>query len=283
MIYTKVQYCCKKQIDYIQNSVKPILDFLTELCELGLSYSSLNTARGALSALGISVDKYPIGQHPLIILFMKGVLNIRPSRPSYQSTWDVNHVLLYLRKLSPVKYLSLKDFTLKLTFLIALTNAVRSQSTHLMSVNSVHVIDELVKQGRPGYMEPTINIKAYPPDRRICAYTVYKGYMFRTKTLRKNHSKVLISYVKPYLLVTRDTISMWIKTVLARAKINTYIYKAHSVRSASVSKAKENLMPVSKILSKAGWSNSKTSARFYDKKIEKDEDSFTYHVLKNTK
>ena len=152
-----------------------------------------------------------------------------------------------------------------------------------MSVNSVHVIDELVKQGRPGYMEPTINIKAYPPDRRICAYTVYKGYMFRTKTLRKNHSKFLISYVKPYLPVTRDTISRWTKTVLARAKINTSISKAHSVRSASVSKAKENLMSVSKILSKAGWSNSKTSARFYDKKIEKDEDSFTYHVLKNTK
>lgn len=122
---------------------------------------------------------------------MKGVLNIRPSRPRYQSTWHVNHVLLYLRKLSPVKYLSLKDLTLKLTFLIALTNAARSQSTHLMSVNSVHVIDELVKESRPGYMEPTINTKAYPPDRRICAYTVNKEYMYRTKTLRKNHSSFL--------------------------------------------------------------------------------------------
>jgi hypothetical protein len=70
--------------------------FLTELCELGLSYSSLNTARGALSALGISVDKYPIGQHPLIILFMKGVLNIRPSRPSYQSTWDMYTIYTHL-------------------------------------------------------------------------------------------------------------------------------------------------------------------------------------------
>ena len=129
-------------------------------------------------------------------------------------------------------------------------------------------------------MEPTINNKAYPPDRRICVYTVYTEYMVRTKTLRTNHSKLLLSYVKPYLPVTRDTISRWIKTVLARAKIKTSIYKAHSVIPASVSKAQENLMPVSKILSKAGWSNSKTFARFYEKKIEKDEDSFTYHVLK---
>lgn len=150
---------------------------------------------------------------------MKGAFNIRPSRPRYHSTWDVNQVLLYLRKISPVKYLSLKDLTLKLTFLIALTNAARSQSIHLMSVNSVHKL----KGERIFVIEPTINIKAYPPDRRICVYTVYKEYMNRTKTLRKNHSKLLLSYVKPYLPVTRDTISRWIKTVLARAKINTAV------------------------------------------------------------
>ena len=226
----------------------------------------------------------------MVIRFMKGVFNIRPSRPRYQSTWDVNQVLTYLRKLSPVKELSLKDLTLKLTFLIALTNAARSQSVHLINVNNVHklkgeyvfVIDELVKQSRPGYKEPTINIKGYPPDRRICVFTVYKEYMFRTRTLRKDHSKLLLSYVKPYQPVTRDTISRWIKTVLARAKINTSIYKAHSIRSASVSKAKENLMPISKILSKAGWSNVKTFARYYDKKIEKDEKSFSYQVLTTT-
>ena len=106
--------------------------------------------------------------------------------------------------------------------------------------------------------------------------------MFRTRTLRKDHSKLLLSYVKPYQPVTRDTVSRLIKTVLARAKINTSIYKAHSIRSDSVSKAKENLVPILKILSKAGWSNVKTFARYYDKNIEKDEKYFSYQVLATT-
>ena len=104
---------------------------------------------------------------------MKGVFKIRPAIPRYAKTWDVGNVFDYLRKLSPVKYLTLKNLTLKLTMLIAITNAARTQSIHLMNVKNVYkiksefiyVLSELVKQSRPGYKEPSVNIKAYPPDR----------------------------------------------------------------------------------------------------------------------
>ena len=87
-----------------------------------------------------------------------------------------NKVLSYLRKLSPVKYITLKDLTLKLCILIALTCATRTQSIILLSVNNVHKlssefvieIDGLLKQSRPGYRNPHIHLKAYPPDRRLC-------------------------------------------------------------------------------------------------------------------
>lgn len=265
------------------------MEFLTELFQQGLGYSSLNIARGALSSLGLTIEGIPVGRHSLVIRYMKGVFNIRPSLPRYQKTWDVGKVLDYLRKLSPVKYLSLKDLTLKLTMLIAITNAARSQSIHLMNTKNVYklkgefifVLSELVKQSRPGYKEPTVNIKAFPPDRRICIYTVYKEYMLRTKLFREkqSHGKLLLSYVKPHSPVSRDTVSRWIKTVMTRAGIDTSIYKSHSVRSASTSKAKTNFVPISNILKKAGWSNSKTFAKFYDRKIEKD--SYSDMVLKN--
>ena len=70
----------------------------------------------------------------------------------------------------------------------------------------------------------------------LCVYIVYIEYMLRTKTRRKNHSNLLLSYIKSYQPITRDTVSRWIKTILARAKIDTSIYKAQSVRSASVFK-----------------------------------------------
>lgn len=65
----------------------------------------------------------------------------------------------------------------------------------------------------------------------------------------------------------KNTISRWIKTFLHRSGIDTNIYGAHSVRSASTSKAKLKAVPIEDIMKKAGWSNEKTFSKFYDKKI----------------
>jgi hypothetical protein len=68
---------------------------------------------------------------------MKGVYNLRPSEPKYCKTWDVSNVLGYLRKLSPIKFISLKDLTLKLVTLIAIITASRVQSLHLLTLNGL--------------------------------------------------------------------------------------------------------------------------------------------------
>lgn len=186
-----IQYCNKRKISFLQPDLDDALQFLTDLFETGLSYSSLNTARGALSSLGIKIEDYAIGKHPLVIRFLRGVYNLRPTLPRYTHTWDVEKVLSVLRKLSPVKHLSLKDLTLKLCMLIALTNAARIQSLHLLSVNSVQKFSSefvfhfegLLKQCRPGYKSPVLSVKSYPPDRRLCAYTVLKEYLARKQNI----------------------------------------------------------------------------------------------------
>ena len=55
----------------------------------------------------------------------------------YTAIWDVQPVLKYLRKLSPVKHLKLKDLTMKLAMLVALTNAARVQSLHFLTVENI--------------------------------------------------------------------------------------------------------------------------------------------------
>lgn len=272
-------YCNQRKIDPFQTNLEHVIEFFTSLFENGLGYSSINSARSALSALGLKFDTILVGQHPLVIRYLKGVFNLRPTRPKYSCVWDVQIVLNYLCKLSPVKLISRKELTLKLTMLLALTNATRVQSLHLISVNSViklksefvFVVDGLLKQSRPGYKEPVISCKCYPPDRRLCIFTVLKEYLFRTKDLRsQGDNKLLISYVKPFKPVSKDTISRWIKVVMTRSGINTDIFGSHSVRAASVSKAKLNKVPLNEILSKAGWSNARTFAKYYDKDIVKD-------------
>ncbi|CAG2230792.1 unnamed protein product [Mytilus edulis] len=122
----------------------------------------------------------------------------------------------------------------------------------------------LLKQSRPWYRNPQVHLKAYLPDRRLCVYTVLKEYLYRTKQLRQKNSKLLISYVKPHEDVIKDTIARWVKTVLRRSGIDTKIYGAHSMRSATTSPAKFKAVPIQEILDKAGWTNERTFSKFYN-------------------
>ena len=119
--------------------------------------TSLNTARRALSSLGLNFDGFKVGSHPLVIRYMKWIFVPKPPKPRYTVIWDVNHILCYLRKLSPVCHLSFKDLTLKLTMLMALTQAARAQTLQFFSVKSykklksefVFELSDSLKQNRP--------------------------------------------------------------------------------------------------------------------------------------
>ena len=65
-----------------------MLKFLTLLYELGLGYSSLNTARSALSSLDCG-STCSVGNHPFICRFMRGVYISRPTKSHYTTAWDV--------------------------------------------------------------------------------------------------------------------------------------------------------------------------------------------------
>ena len=59
---------------------------------------------------------------------------------------------------------------------------------------------------------------------------------------------------------TADTLARWIKSVLRSSSIDTSVFKAHSVRSASSSHAYASGVPVTHpILRPADWTNEKRS------------------------
>ena len=111
-----------------------------------------------------------------------------------------------------------------------------------------------VKQSTPGSKGKVIELKSFT-DPRLCVLTTLKEYLTRTKFARETHScsQLLLSYVKLYGLVSRDTISRWVKFVLQSSRIDVNIFKPHSTRSASTSKAKMSNVPLTDILDKAGW------------------------------
>lgn len=254
-----------------------VLEFLSDLFNKeNLSYSSINSARSALASYLILNDKFTIGDHPLISRLLKGIFNLRPPMPRYQETWDVKVVFRYLRTLSPASRLTLKQITLKLSMILALTSAQRVQSLsflHLdrMNLNKDQVsfhFHELLKQHKPGNRNSTLKLRSYPPDRRLCVVTYLRQYIQRTSNIRGTERYLLISYKKPYKRVTTSTIARWIKEVMKAAGINTNLYKAHSTRAAATSAASSNDLPITHILKQAGWSNEKTFRTFYEKPVE---------------
>lgn len=60
-------FCHKKQVDSVQISLSNVLDFLTSLYHDGLGYSAINTARSALSAIGIILEGFSAGSHRTLL------------------------------------------------------------------------------------------------------------------------------------------------------------------------------------------------------------------------
>jgi hypothetical protein len=100
------------------------------------------------------------------------------------------------------------------------------------------------------------------------SYGKYKSENGRTRTSEyirggiRCHGGVSIPCRSITPAVTRDTVSRWIK-MMKLSGVNTDVIGWHSVRSASVSKAKSATVPVDEILRKAEWTYATTFSKFY--------------------
>ncbi len=271
-------------------TITEVLEFLTELhLDSKLGYSAMNTARSALSSF-ITLEgneNASLGSHPLISRFFRGIFNTKPPKPRYTTMWDANIVLNYLKRLSPAHKLGLRDLTLKTCMLIALLSAQRQQTLTFLKVDKMRIkensitfyVDQLLKQSRPGNVGTKVVLRAYAADKRLCVYKYLLTYLKETKSVRNGESQLFVSYRQPYQKVSKDTIARWIKTVMRQAGVDTELFKAHSTRSASVSKADAASVPLSDILATAGWSSARTFATYYNKPISNTDNNYANALL----
>ena len=277
----------------MQTSIPTIVNFLTELYESGLGYSALNTARSALASFvnvpGITCDT--LGQNLMLKRFFRGVFHLKPSFPRYRQIWNVDPVLDYLKTLDPVKKLSLKFLTMKLVMLLDLVSGQRLQTLYLLKTTNIRkegddivfILDELVKQSAAGKQQPCVRVKPFDNEPKLCVLSTLKEYLNRTveyRTSANSNDRLFISFVKPYRNVSKDTLARWIKTVMKEAGVDVNMFKPHSVRAASTSKAALTDLPIDTILETAGWSRENTFAKFYNKNIiESNKLSYSVAVL----
>lgn len=215
---------------------------------------------------------------------MKGSFNDNPPRAKHTYTWDINIVLEHCRKMDTDK-LTLKQLSLKLATLMAIMSAQRCQTLSLIKTDNIKTIenkvvitiDQLLKQTRPGFNNPTLMFEKYV-DKEICVVHCLQNYLSRTQSVRSG-KWLFVSYSKPHNEVSSATISRWIKSFIAEAGVDINIFGAHSVRGASTSAAFIANMNIDNILKAGEWSNATTVASFYNRPILNKEGCYNTKLL----
>ena len=129
------------------------------------------------------------------------------------------------------------------------------------------LITDRLKTSKPG-KSTAVHFECLPDQPQLCTKCTVMEYILRTAAYRCTGSnlcvsRLFISYVRPHKPVTTDTLARWIKSVLRSSGIDTSVFKAHSVRSASSSHAYARGVPIADILRTADWTNEKTFRKYY--------------------
>ena len=247
----------------------------------------MNTARSALSNIMTPDSSSSFGNNPLVTRLLRGMFNIRPSIPKHVNTYDVDVVLQYLKGLGDADAIPFKMLTFHLVTLFCLLSGQRDQTfaaidIRLMDVSDDRVvcyIDQVLKTTRPGFHQSPLDFRAFPDSKAICPVFNTQQYLFRSFSLRGPRVKLFVSYKSPHQSVCTSTISRWVRTTLQLAGIDINVFTSHSTRAASTSKARSIGLSLTAINKAAGWSNSSTFGRFYNKTIH--ESNFGSSILAN--
>ena len=267
-----IQFCSQRERCSLEPNVVDLISFLTVLFQEGKNFNTLCVARSAISALSVT-SNVSIGSHPLVLRFLSGAFNLKPSLPRNNVTWDPHLVLDLLKSWSPVKNLSLVQLSIKVVLLCLLVSGQRGQTIHLFNLKNMSWgrdrvtcrFGDLLKTSTPKHQDELV-FKHFV-DKRLCVVHYLNAYKIRTAALRGQESNFFISVRKPHSKVSRDTIRRWTKQGLLQAGIDMNIFTPHSTRAASSSKAAK-AVGLRTILKTVGWRSASTFTTFYKKKIE---------------
>ena len=268
-----IGWCSKRSVGPISCPIGEVVNFLADLFSQGYQYRSLNAYRSAISSVHDKVDGYDVGQHPLVSRLLKGAFHQRPPKPRYTQTWDVSMVTSYIRSMGANNRLSLQNLSHKLSMLMALTRPSRSADLANLDLNHRTYSSEgvtflptaLSKQSRQKKHGTEFFFPGYTLDDLLCPVLTLREYESSTKLLRGSHSTLFLGVTKPHEPVCSSTIARWLKTILGKAGIDTEIFKAHSVWSASTSAAAAAGITTNDILKAADWSSETVFQKLYHK------------------
>ena len=205
------QFCAERRLSPFEVKVDKVLIFLTKKYEEGASYGTLNSIRSAISLL----TKEDLGKNFLVKRFFEGVYKLRPTKPKYCKTWEVDTVIDYLEPMFPLEDLKLAQASYKTLMLLAISTAHRAQTFSKINVDNIHrtqsaleiLITDVIKTSSPGRNQPVLVLPFIADRPSICVASNILNYIEKTKDVRDGKKKLFLSFKKPYKEIGSQTIS----------------------------------------------------------------------------
>ena len=237
-------WCLSRQVDSFRPTLADITGFLAHSFDEGLEIRTLNTYRSALSGVLPPIDGFPVSQHPLVVRFIKRCTQ----SPSCYSTLSTILTHGHCVNLFANEDLSLRSLTQKLAILLAISAPKRSSELKLLDLRFMRILPEGAEFQLPGLTKTSSEVFSvffakYSVCEKLCVLQCLQCYIMRTSSFcpvrcPNTASQLLLRYHRPYHPVQSCSIARWNKSILGSAGIDTAIFKGHSTRSASTSKAR---------------------------------------------
>ena len=214
---------------------------------------------------------------------MNGIYNQHPTPPRYVNISDINVMLAYFESL-PANFkmfemseiLTLKCLTEKLTVLLLILSELWKQTLLATAIDTVKTDeDKLIilpnfslKHTKPSRPLQAIVYHKFNGNPKLCVAECAKLYIeIRKELVLPEIKQFLVTHGKTHKATSDDTISRWIKNTISSAGVDIHVFKAHSTRSASSSKAKQIGIPYMEILKRGSWKGGNTFTKHCDKHI----------------
>ncbi|CAH2300667.1 Tyrosine recombinase, partial [Pelobates cultripes] len=228
------------------------LEFLTLKFHSGLSVSSIKSYGSALNFLIPNLT-----QDALYLRLLKGLAVCRPYTPRYTSTWDVDVLLNFLKSLDNAK-IDLRWTAIKLASLLSLALAAIGAE-----LTQIHISEpwlsrtpggfHIILKGRqktshfsPGPVELDLVQDSSEPG--LCLVSLLQSYFQLSAGFRNDISQLFITSRNPFRPAKVNTIRGWILSAMSTAGIDVSVFKSHSIRGASATKAAGKGLPLATIL-----------------------------------
>ena len=293
-------WCRGRTVNPLRATLPLIADFFVHLREQRqMSSSAIKGYRSALAPVflhrGLDISSDPA----LSALFRN--FDQEVVRPVVRTPkWDVNIVLQSLLKApyEPMATCSLRSLTLKTVFLLALASSKRVSELHGLSYLvswsgggkkatlslSPEFVAKTQKPGDPATAYGPVHIPALSsqvgpgePDALLCPLRALQAYLTRTAASRPSCHRLFVSTVAVlnHKLVSKNTISFWIKSVIRHAydsvsdpDIQLWKASAHEVRAIATSLRFRQNSSIAEVMSAASWRSRSTFAAFYLRDID---------------